>query len=49
MLALKSAMLALFACACLASVGCGESRPDPRENPNFNEAALEDPGSVKLN
>lgn len=30
------------------SVGCGESRPDPRANPDFNEAAMEDPMSVKL-
>lgn len=29
-------------------LGCGEGRPDPRENPDFNEEALNDPGSIEL-
>ncbi|WP_164101305.1 hypothetical protein [Candidatus Laterigemmans baculatus] len=32
--------------ACLPlmiSVGCGESRPDPRANPDFDEEAYNDP------
>jgi hypothetical protein len=41
----------LILCGLLAipfAVGCGDSRPDPRANPDFNEAAMEDPMSVKL-
>jgi hypothetical protein len=41
----------LIACCLVVTafaVGCGDSRPDPRANPDFNEAAMEDPMSVKM-
>jgi hypothetical protein len=41
----------LIVCSLLVTsfaVGCGDSRPDPRANPDFNEAAMEDPMSVKM-
>ena len=34
----------LMLCVCLA--GCGG--PDPRDNPDFNEAAGANPGAVKM-
>lgn len=30
------------------SVGCGESRPDPRENPEFDEESFADPDPANL-
>lgn len=32
----------------LVSVGCGDSRPDPRANPDFDEEAYSDPGAAAL-
>jgi hypothetical protein len=32
----------------ISFVGCGESRPDPRENPDFDEEVLNDPGKVEM-
>lgn len=31
----------------LASVGCN-GKPDPRDSPDFNEAAIEDPSAIKM-
>lgn len=30
------------------TLGCGPSRPDPRENPDFNEDALNDPDAIQM-
>jgi hypothetical protein len=45
---LKYAFAALFTMICLGAIGCGESRPDPRANPNFNEADMDDPSLSKM-
>jgi|GEM_PF-2011287 len=45
---LKYAFAVLFAVICLGAVGCGESRPDPRDNPDFNEAGMNDPSVYKM-
>ncbi len=31
-----------------AVVGCGDGRPDPRDNPDFNAETLDNPGAVKM-
>ncbi len=49
MLVSKFALLSIFVVICCLSVGCGDGRPDPRANPDFNEESMTDPGSVKLN
>ena len=28
--------------------GCGPSKPDPRDNPDFNHASAANPGAVKM-
>jgi hypothetical protein len=38
-------LLTIFGLFC-CSVGCGE--PDPRKNPDFNEAAMSNPGAVQM-
>ncbi|MFY7873941.1 MAG: hypothetical protein ACOVQM_00755 [Pirellula sp.] len=38
-------LLTVFGLFCF-SVGCGE--PDPRKNPDFNEAAMSNPGAVQM-
>ena len=38
-------LLTVLGLFCL-SVGCGE--PDPRKNPDFNEAAMSNPGAVQM-
>jgi hypothetical protein len=38
-------LLTVFGLFCV-SVGCGE--PDPRKNPDFNEAAMSNPGAVQM-
>jgi hypothetical protein len=48
MLVLKYTFAILFAVVCLGAVGCGESRPDPRANPEFNEAGMDDPSQYKM-
>ena len=45
---LKYTFAVLFAVICLGAVGCGESRPDPRDNPDFNEAGMNDPSVYKM-
>jgi hypothetical protein len=40
-------LLALSLCIVSASAGCNR-KPDPRDNPDFNNEALEDPGKIKM-
>jgi hypothetical protein len=45
-------LIPAVAMGCLAvllslSVGCNR-RPDPRENPDFNESSLKDPMSIEM-
>lgn len=41
---MRSALYFVFFSALLLVVtGCGPDRPDPRDNPDFNEAAWSDP------
>jgi hypothetical protein len=36
-------LLAVCVMLLLATPGCGDGRPDPRDNPNFDEAGYRDP------
>lgn len=47
MFSLKPLLLLCFAVLCSVVIGCNKA-PDPRANPDFNEAALENPGSVQM-
>ena len=40
-------MLSMVLLFVIASVGCN-NKPDPRDSPDFNEAALEDPAAIKM-
>jgi hypothetical protein len=40
-------MLSIALLFVTASVGCN-NKPDPRDSPDFNEAALEDPAAIKM-
>lgn len=42
------AFLCLSMLASFSLTGCEPSRPDPRANPNFNEAAMTDPSKVNM-
>jgi hypothetical protein len=44
----KQVLLTLCAVLFCVATGCGDSRPDPRANPDFNEEAMNNPGSVKM-
>jgi len=49
MIRLTSALaIAGIVTVCFVVVGCGEKRPDPRANPDFNEKAFTDPMSVQM-
>lgn len=48
MLMLKYMFALMFTVICLGTVGCGDSRPDPRANPDFNEADMDDPSLSKM-
>ncbi len=40
-----------FALSCMflaAVIGCGDGKPDPRDNPDFNAETLDNPGAVKM-
>ncbi len=32
----------------LIAPGCGDGRPDPRDNPDFDEEAFNDPDAIKM-
>lgn len=40
-------MLSIALLFAIVSVGCN-GKPDPRDSPDFNEAALEDPSAIKM-
>jgi len=44
---LKLISLSIMSLGLLAVVGCN-SRPDPRQNPDFNEKALSNPGGIEM-
>lgn len=45
---IRIAIAGLPLCFALILGGCGGGQPDPRENPDFNEEVLDNPGAVEL-
>lgn len=43
---MKLGLCALSTLALVSVVGCG--KPDPKKNPDFNEAAFKDPMAIKM-
>jgi hypothetical protein len=41
-------LLPLFALVLGIIVGCGDGRPDPRDNPDFQHETLDNPAAVKM-